>query len=321
MSKKKKAKKVKPSVALFRTFTKEEKECCKIIRETYNDLGDLIDDVILICANQMDEASERVIEEYYRVFKESTILSDYSDAINTLLNNDITDRIRIYKELKERDSELAKVIYDDLLSDTLDITEKKVYKSLSKFITMKATGSLSILRNVLKKAITDSFYIQLDNMKNEYVESMVSAIIDQSVEYDFTVNVRRIYNFTDAYISESLSKRYITSLQEELVNVTIEERYDDLSRRLYKESFSLLKSKFSNTVFDELEQRIAEECKLLSWKDLEKEILSKGFSLIRSNGDHGIYRNPKGEVIVMPRGRDIGKGLQIKIRKQLTGRC
>lgn len=53
------------------------------------------------------------------------------------------------------------------------------------------------------------------------------------------------------------------------------------------------------------------------YKELNSLAESNGYVYIRSKGDHGIYKNKKGEVVVIPQGRVIGKGLSIRIQKDI----
>lgn len=51
------------------------------------------------------------------------------------------------------------------------------------------------------------------------------------------------------------------------------------------------------------------------YKELNKIALDKGYSKVRQKGDHGIFRKSDGSVVVIPQGRDIGKGLSRRIQK------
>lgn len=53
------------------------------------------------------------------------------------------------------------------------------------------------------------------------------------------------------------------------------------------------------------------------YKKLNKLALSNGFEYVRCNGDHGIYKNNNG-IVVIPQGRTIGKGLSLKIQKMIA---
>ena len=51
------------------------------------------------------------------------------------------------------------------------------------------------------------------------------------------------------------------------------------------------------------------------YKELNRIAIDKGYSKVRQKGDHGIFRKSDGSVVVIPQGRDIGKGLSIRIQK------
>lgn len=57
--------------------------------------------------------------------------------------------------------------------------------------------------------------------------------------------------------------------------------------------------------------------KILSYKQLNKIANNNGFQKLRQNGDHGIFKNENGDLIVIPQGRAIGKGLNLKIQKDI----
>ncbi|TQO55584.1 type II toxin-antitoxin system HicA family toxin [Paraclostridium bifermentans] len=57
--------------------------------------------------------------------------------------------------------------------------------------------------------------------------------------------------------------------------------------------------------------------KLLSYKQLNKIAKDRGFEKIRQNGDHGIFKNQGGDVVIIPQGRTIAKGLNLKIQKDI----
>ena len=53
-------------------------------------------------------------------------------------------------------------------------------------------------------------------------------------------------------------------------------------------------------------------------RDLNTLAGNRGYKHVRSNGDHAIFRNSDGYVVVIPQGRSIGKGLSIKIQKTIN---
>lgn len=53
------------------------------------------------------------------------------------------------------------------------------------------------------------------------------------------------------------------------------------------------------------------------YKDLNKLAINNNYTMIRAKGSHGIFSNGKGNIIVIPQGRTIGKGLSLKIQKDI----
>ena len=54
-----------------------------------------------------------------------------------------------------------------------------------------------------------------------------------------------------------------------------------------------------------------------TYKELNTLATDKGYKRSRTTGDHGIYKNTNGDLLIIPQGRVIGKGLQRIITKQL----
>ena len=55
-----------------------------------------------------------------------------------------------------------------------------------------------------------------------------------------------------------------------------------------------------------------------NFRELNRLAENRGYKYVRSNGDHAIFRNKDGYVVVIPQGRSIGKGLSIKIQKTIN---
>ena len=68
---------------------------------------------------------------------------------------------------------------------------------------------------------------------------------------------------------------------------------------------------------DEVIKSGNKEFKYRSYKELNSLAEKKSYVFDRQNGDHAIFVKDNGEIVVIPQGREIGKGLQIKILKTL----
>lgn len=85
----------------------------------------------------------------------------------------------------------------------------------------------------------------------------------------------------------------------------------------YKIKDSILKIIDNSEEIEDIEE-VKDDYKYIDdFRQLNKLAISKGFTYERSNGDHGIYKDNKGRIVVIPQGRSIGKGLSLKIQKSL----
>lgn len=78
-------------------------------------------------------------------------------------------------------------------------------------------------------------------------------------------------------------------------------------------------SEFHPSVECTIEVEAKKELKkyISSHRLLNKLANDNDFKYVRSNGDHGIFKRFDGSVVVIPQGRDIGKGLSLKIQKRI----
>lgn len=59
---------------------------------------------------------------------------------------------------------------------------------------------------------------------------------------------------------------------------------------------------------------------LYNYRDLNKFAENNGFEKIRDNGDHGIFRRLDGSTVVIPQGRNIGRGLSRTLQKKIVNK-
>lgn len=63
---------------------------------------------------------------------------------------------------------------------------------------------------------------------------------------------------------------------------------------------------------------VLDDRNLLSYKDLNRLAREQGYDKVRQRGDHGIFKRLDGSLVVIPQGRMVGKGLNLKIQKDLA---
>lgn len=109
--------------------------------------------------------------------------------------------------------------------------------------------------------------------------------------------------------------RCILGILKEVCEVEVCVSYDDI------ETFKKCLDSFESLEINELELDVndIESDKLDyidDYKKLNKLAKDNGFEYIRCRGDHGIFKNNNGTVVI-PQGRSIGKGLSFKIQKAI----
>ncbi|WP_394863412.1 type II toxin-antitoxin system HicA family toxin [Paraclostridium bifermentans] len=117
----------------------------------------------------------------------------------------------------------------------------------------------------------------------------------------------RLYEFRD-FIYD-----YLTS---SLLNVTL---HSDLE--LNDKIKSIIESKYA-TVNDtdlEIDKRLEKETfkYLDKYRDLNNVATESGYTKVRQKGDHGIFKRTDGSTVIIPQGRNVGKGLSYKIQKDI----
>ena len=312
-----KKKKMKESEKLLNTFTKNEKACCSIVRSAFKDVKETLYDGLLEMFSDIENLVSISCDEYMKIAEDSSYVDRYCNAIHKLLKNDMKDRIKILKDLRAEDEALGALIGEDVLSDNLSITKEKVLNSLSEYITYKSYDLLSIIKNAMIEASKDLYVTILKELSSSQLEAITEELRKQCSVNNISVDFNRLDNYVFLYYIEAFPIKQLKTILDTMLECSIIERFDNISDKVYEDSMNIVRNRLTEFDFEEVELKKAFEYTLLSWKELEQKILDNNFSLVRQNGDHGIYKNVDGQVIVMPRGREIGKGLQIKILKQL----
>lgn len=312
-----KKKKMKESEKLLNTFTRNEKACCSVVRSSFKEIKEALYDGLLNMFSDVENLAYASCDEYRKVAEDSSYIDRYCDAICKLLENDVKDRIKILKDLEAEDKILGGLIKRDVLSDNLTITREKVLNSLKDYITYKSYDLLNIIKNTMIKASKDLYVMHIKEFSKKQLEVIMEELRRQCLMNNVSVNFDRVDDYVFLYYTEAFPAKQLRLVLNTMIECSIIERFDNISDKIYEDSMNIVRNRLTEFDFEEVELKKAFEHTLLSWKELEQKILNNNFSLVRQNGDHGIYKNASGQVIVMPRGREIGKGLQIKILKQL----
>lgn len=258
------------------------------------------------------------------------ILNATNDLVDEFLNRMIKCDTAFENKVNSKLKKYREEIYDSLLSKVNEFVESKVpFEDFEDRFTEHLTKhQLEILDYLhdgyieVGNGIIDS--CQLDNLMNNFVNG-ISNKLKQLVIMSPTeifhsrlatrattatrvveVNVKHLLQCANANVNDVMYN-YYTTFSGILVDV--------FRRILYDKEINNIE--FETTKVIEEQENIPKEYKHRTWRELNAIAVNRGYELDRCNGDHAIYVNSNGKVVIIPQGRDIGKGLQIAILKDI----
>ncbi len=273
------------------------KECkntsSSLISEKFIDfmtpIQDLIKDLFNDLALELDRRCNEVLI--------SKSLKEFSERITLISKEAINE---LFKELEETILENGKIILEnsntlDQISDVYIEYLRKLeiiaydlasYKSMSviKHLELIQIDTKNYLATLIESIGIESFDLYKDEM-DKYklnLESLISnnySKIIHFINYESKLTLGENLNTMDDIIS--------------LVNRCINKDKDKI-KPTDKQVFTQYK-----------------------YTELNKIAKDNGYHLNRVTGGHGIFISKDGKVVIIPQGRDIGKGLQIKILKNI----
>lgn len=206
---------------------------------------------------------------------------------------------------------------------------KNVRKTLCLYFLVKGysflfANSLSDLSSQRAQACFELMFTEcvkkcLANPKISYDPQKLFTIVKRSVSLYMSQITKYIKLLADCIVEEmfSVEMEWLTNFLREKEIIDYFNNFIDYSEESDEPSQNLFdciehESKSLNSDEDSL----SKEIKFIDdYRTLNKLAEDNGFKYDRCNGDHGIFKNDKGLIVVIPQGRTIGKGLSFKIQK------
>lgn len=262
---------------------------------------------------------EKVLSEF--INNEDTLLEPFKLLVNSHYDKQIQNIRGILKNLDiSIDENNLATIIDDISciikSFTLNIVKSSEYTDL----TLQLVKTIKELVTNIEK---ESYKIILENINlygvkepkkiKFFLTDLENALID--IKHSTFKNYEEfiadyMYNITLHLITE------INSSAKGIITFTYIESFEKSSPYIqvtYISSNKIIKD-------DLVECKISEQTiqsHLTDYKDLNSMAKNNGYKYTRSSGGHGIFENESGHIIVIPQGRPIGKGLSLKIQKDI----
>lgn len=259
--------------------------------DSYSVLGNLKQDdedekFNFICDSLEDELVTRI-----SLFVDEVISRNLSTGNNTLSQEDMVEII--IKCIKIHTS-LIFTMYREFSVRFIKYSTSKMIPSVSSHSLYSTACRIEPTYNKYTQRRAKLFAINLvehlDSMHTMFVEeyyvNVISAITTRSLKIVSKVLTTKVCDFTQPDVSNIIGDYFNIHEDRELLD--LDEVHSEPSRYNY----------------------------IADYRKLSKVAIDNGFELIRHNGDHGIFKNSKG-VVVIPQGRDIGKSLSIHIQKSI----
>lgn len=242
-------------------------------------------------SRKVDKFMDSIIERYDIYIMESSsnfemISKSIENIIEKIAENVIKESIQnISNKSVEAIFESARDKYLKILeeSETLNKEEEHIHTvmKISNIYKVEMAKEISNLGWLPKKSNINKLEKYLEYMEDFtefYLETISNILTNQILD-----NLQEIFNCLEEYIK-------ITNKDIELDND--------------------LKYKNLKTCSEKLNY-------ISSSRELSNLAKSFGYNKVRQNGDHGIFKKLDGSTIVIPQGRKIGKGLSLKIQKDI----
>ncbi|WP_297521862.1 type II toxin-antitoxin system HicA family toxin [uncultured Clostridium sp.] len=264
-----------------------KKTIANLISEKFIDFMTPIENIIKDLFNDL---SLEIMRRYQEIFSTKT-----HDIFQQNLS--LVSSLEIHKLYNDLESEIisdGKIILEN--SNTLD----DIYGIFNEYLINFDKIVLSAANLKILAVINHLEFIQLDS-KN-YINNLVQSVSKEAF---------------DLYSEEM--DRYFLDIQS-FINTNNSILTEHLKSKLHHKNHENTIDNFFNWVKDTEEDLHKTKSKIFThykYQELNKIATDNGFILNRITGGHGIFINNSGLVTVIPQGRDIGKGLQIKILKSI----
>lgn len=268
-------------------------EVSSIVSEKFVDFMTPIENIM---RSLFDDLSNEIMIRYDEVYK-SKSSKNFHNNIALISDSEIH---RLYDEIEAKILKDGKIILDN--SNTLDSVSNiyKIYlKDLEKIVLKASTFKILPVINQLE-------FIQIDT-KN-YINNIVNSISIESFELykdemdRYFLDIQSFINNNNRIIMDSIKNNTAPFNKGNNINNSDATKiFDDLINSTQQDILST-----KNRIFTHYK-----------YKELNNIAIDNGFILNRVSGGHGIFINDTGKIVVIPQGRDIGKGLQIKILKRI----
>lgn len=253
-------------------------------------ISDLSLDIVISCIDMFDkiieDSSVSLLEEY------NGFLSKFDtnlavNEIETIVNDIHLNMLKIVSNTIDS-LHVNQIDYDELFTDLLKEFKKG---------------------DILTRSIpTNKFKLRWDL----YTQHIISGMQKQ-LSLLLSDNLNKLHETFMDYINDILS--YLAEYSKSK-NVTFSDDFLNIIKVINKDS-PLLNIILAEEDTEEIEDSSCKLPNIENYRDLNRLAESNGYKQVRQQGDHGIFVNKENDLLIIPQGRKVGKGLSKKICKQI----
>lgn len=323
----KKQKNIKTSEKIFNTMSKYEKElavtCRKLVElHKHNKLKDLFEfDNVDFELPSLDSMKNWTLEEEIKdiynkkaieVIEVTKVMLRCNAHMYLISKTPFEKRVKYLKDIEVWECDVIYKLLNIWLKDT------------NNHIPMDfVQGFPALCANLLNEQLLYDYNQEMkvlrDRLIKDYMASLESGL-DRYFQLCPTATITRMRNFAKNCVNENINMALVFEAAENLLDLQHREGAEHIEEALCDMLLEYSQNVANQMTTDEMQvkEKSGSNFTHMSWKELEKFAKNADYKYIRSNGDHGIYKNfITKDTVVIPRGRSIGKGLQIQILKQI----
>lgn len=255
--------------------------------------------------------NKRLISAMVKFFEEEILhlIEAYDDFINGLYEGvweGISEEIsKIDFDSFKSSEEIQVGIFGTRILEAGFIALNEIVRicSLVGTLQMKIESKIDIIMRINKRDKTINSFGMIAKQHLKCVAPLAHKCTIPSLVTYCDILTKEICIIVEPLLLKSLSRKSLEEVMT-LLDCSREE-----AEELFQEEIKIVNTSY-NTV---LASR-----NILSYRELNRLAKEQGFEKVRQRGDHGIFKRLDGSLVVIPQGRMVGTGLNLKIQKDLA---
>ncbi|EOU2067478.1 type II toxin-antitoxin system HicA family toxin [Clostridium perfringens] len=311
----------------YKKLNQQSKAIIEFFKVSFEDFKKMNEENLFVAADMFAEELKPAIEEDFSNDRLDILAKEGVTNLKKLIVMSDESKIEYLERMKDTDIDEYKRIKPIMDTDIKNFDEDIIIYMIEYVERSLYVFANHVVEQYLTKSILTMYLENLDRNIKDFLQEFFNSLplgikpknekeLKNLSEYMFEYSIK---NIDVVYRSNVIKEFFICDAIEE-----IDKFSQGITQRMIIAFYNEFKDLLNKEIIEDIDEKIEDNnitsniYKHRSWNDLEREAKNKGYTLKRCHGDHGIYENKDGLIVVIPRGREIGKGLQIRIMKRLS---